>query len=1058
MALLGPLRAAEDDGTPIDIGGARLRTLLARLALDVGRAVPPDMLIDGLWGGEPPADAANALQSLVSRLRRVLRQPGVQLESGPGGYRLAIPAEAVDVHRFEQLAAEGRNELAAGRDPRAAEILREALELWRGVALADVLDAPFAAEFAGRLDELRAEVMEDRFEAELRLGRHAEVLSDLAAAVQQQPLRERLVGLRIQALCAAGRQADALHTYEATRVVLAEELGVDPSAELQDVHLRALRGEFASAPAVADRLPQRLTSFIGRTDELKLLAELLADARLVTLVGPGGAGKTRLATEAASRHPAQARSRVWFVPLAGVRDAADVLGSLLAALEVRETRVGETEVRRRPLGSVEHAAEVLSSGESLLVLDNCEHVIDTAARLADDLLRRVPGLRVLATSREPLAITGEALCPLGPLPVPAETALPSEVGALDSARLFLDRAVAVRPGFHLDESTVEAVTQICRRLDGMPLALELAAARLRSMTAGQIAERLDDRFRLLTSGSRTALPRQRTLRAVVEWSWDLLTDTELRLARRLAVFASSFDEAAAEAVCADEHLPAGEVVYVLGSLVEKSIVDTLGTRYRMLETLRVYADDRLAAAGERERFRSAMVAYYLDLAERTEPILRSREQLDAIAVYEAENDNLSAALRAAIDAEDGISAGRLLFAMFWYLTVLGQSERAGSFLNDVLKLDEQLPPDVSASLRMSQAMLRAIGGPQHLTGVTELVDECVRTGAADRSRWLTVALPVVAHVSGLPELARREVRRAVTGPDAWGRAAGYWAESFLRTDAGDLAGAAAARERAHAGFAEIGDRWGLAMTYGFRAADRSQSGDHEGAIADYTEGVRLALELRSHDDVVQQWWRLAEERSRAGDQPGSRRELDGAWRYAEASGTRQLQAILLLGYEVVAMRERDFARAREIGREIRSAQQEWPFPDGGFEDEWLAALDASLLVAEEKPDEAEPLVATVLRVVAHRADMPRLAEVIELLARIRYQQHETEEAARLLWLTEVVRGRLDLGSPEVRELIHKLGNDLGQSRLEELAAEVRRVPRAESLEQLLSTLDGHSGQ
>ncbi|MBB4687806.1 putative ATPase/DNA-binding SARP family transcriptional activator [Amycolatopsis jiangsuensis] len=1057
MALLGPLRVAGADGTPIDIGGARLRMLLARLALDAGRSVPVDVLIDGLWGDQPPAEAGNALQSLVSRLRRVLRPAGAELESGPGGYRLAVPADAVDVHRFEQLATEGRTELIAGRDSRAAEALREAVDLWRGAALADVLDAPFAAGPARRLDDRHAEVSEDRFEAELRLGRHAEVLADLTAAVFRHPLRERLVGLRIRALCASGRQADALLAYEATRVVLADELGVDPSAELQDVHLRALRGEFAPVPTVVDRLPQRLTSFIGRTDELKLLAELLDDARLVTLVGPGGAGKTRLATEAASRHPAHARGRVWFVPLAGVRDGADVLGALLTALEVREARVGETEVLRRPTDLVEHAVEALSGAESLLVLDNCEHVIDTAARLLDDLLLRVPGLRVLATSREPLAITGEALCPLGPLPVPEESALPGEVGALDSARLFLDRAVAVRPGFRLDESTVEKVTQICRRLDGMPLALELAAARLRSMTAGQIAERLDDRFRLLSTGSRTALPRQRTLRAVVEWSWDLLTDTELLLARRLAVFASSFDEAAVDAVCADEQLPASEVVYVLGSLIEKSIVDTVGTRYRMLETLRAYAADRLSASGEGDRFRAAMVAYYLELAERTEPLLRAREQITAIAVFETENDNLNTALRAAVEKGDGDSAGRLLFAMFWYLTVLGQSERAESFVADVLGLGDRLPPYVAASLKLSQVMLWSNGDPQQMGDVGDLVEECVRTGAVSRSRWLAVALPVVAYVGGHPDLARREIRRSISGADAWGRAAGHWAESFLLADAGDLAASAEARERAHAGFAEVGDRWGLAMTYSFRASDLSQHGDHDGAVAAYTEGLRLALELRSHDDVVQQWWRLALERSRAGDHAGARRELDAAHHYAERAGSRQLQVILLLGYEAVAVREGEVARARELHREILDAQEKWPFPGPGFEKEWLGSYEAALLIAEEKPDEAETFAVGALRAAARRTDMPQLAEAVEVLARIRYLQGKLGEAAENLSLAAVVCGRLDLGSPEIRELIENLRRDLDPARFEELSTSALRIPRAEAIEQLLSELDGGSG-
>ena len=325
VTLLGPVGAEAGDGTPVDIGGARLRMLLARLALDAGRAVPATALIDGLWGAEPPADAANALQSLVSRLRKVLRVEGVALDSGPGGYRLDVAREDVDVFRFERLAAEGRADLAAGRDAGAAAVLAEALGFWRGQALSDVLDAPFAQAPASRLEDLRLEAAEDRFEAEIRLGGHGRVLAELKEAAARNPLRERLAGLWIRALCAADRRSDALAGYEAVRAALADQLGVDPSAELQEIHLAALRGELGPPPAAADHLPVRLTSFVGRDDELKLVAELLAGARLVTLVGSGGAGKTRLATEVATRHPAHARGRVWFVPLAGVRDPGDLL-------------------------------------------------------------------------------------------------------------------------------------------------------------------------------------------------------------------------------------------------------------------------------------------------------------------------------------------------------------------------------------------------------------------------------------------------------------------------------------------------------------------------------------------------------------------------------------------------------------------------------------------------------------------------------------------------------------------------------------------------------------
>ncbi|MFJ1766553.1 BTAD domain-containing putative transcriptional regulator [Amycolatopsis sp. NPDC088138] len=1052
VALLGPLRAAEDDGTPIDIGGARLRMLLARLALDAGRAVPADALIDGLWGAVPPADAPNALQSLVSRLRKALP---VTIESGPGGYRLAVAREDVDAERFERLAAEGRRELAAGRDAFAAELLAEALALWQGAALADVLDAPFAQAPARRLTDLRAEAAEDRFEALIRLGEHAAVLPDLAAAADADPLRERLAGLRIRALCAAGRQSEALTVYSGLRRTLADQLGVDPSAELQEIQLAALRGEFAPPSPVADRLPTRLTTFVGRGDELKLLAELLGGARLVTLTGPGGAGKTRLATEAASRHPVHHQGRVWFAALAGVRSPDDVEGALLSALEVRDIRSTETEVRRRPADPLEQAVEVLGGADALLVLDNCEHVVDAAARLADELLHRVPRLRILATSREPLAITGEALCPLGPLPVPAESAAPAEAAELDSTRLFLDRAAAVRPDFVLDRSTVDHVGEICRRLDGMPLALELAAARLRSMTVAQIAGRLGDRFRLLTSGSRTALPRQRTLRAVVEWSWDLLTDAERVLARRLSVFTGGAELETVEAVCADGSLPAADVPYVLGSLVEKSIVDTVDggpgePRYRMLETLRAYATERLVESGELDATRRAMATYYTELAARLEPVLRTREQLPAIDRYEAESANMITALRGAIEMSDVDNAIGLLDGMFWYLTILGQSGRFGGLVRETLAFGDRLPPVVAAAYKAILYLMDMVPMRTDDSDTLPVVDECVRTGAMDRYAGLSVALPMLAFLGGDRDVALREVRRSAGSADAWTRAGGHWVESFVLDDEGDVEGADRARDLAYAGFVEVGDRWGIAMTLSFKAYALSQAGESAKAIETYQQGLAMSMELRSHEDAVQHWWRLAVERARAGDFEGAWRDQEAAERYGAAITNPQQKIVLLFGRLELLVRTGRLAEARvqldRVGELARDAE----FP-GGMGEEWVNAAEARLSLATGRPGEAEPFAVATIRSTYLRGDMPDLAGAVELLALIRAGQGRFEVAVRALAASAVIRGRLDLGSPELRELRASLNAALPE--YEERYEQARKVSKEDTITWLLAELD-----
>ena len=392
-----------------------------------------------------------------------------------------------------------------------------------------------------------------------------------------------------------------------------------------------------------------LTSFVGRDEDIARVLKNLHAARLVTLIGPGGVGKTRLAAEA----PGQLDAVTWFVPLAPVTDPAEVPSAVLDALGVRAPVIA-----RRAAGPgrdpLERLAAALDGRDDVLILDNCEHVIEAAAALAGHVLATCPGMRILATSRQPLRIDGETLCPVSPLPVPpvppghAAQAAPL-VASYGAARLFRDRAAAVRPDFELDEANAAAVARVCRSLDGVPLAIELAAVWLRTLTPAQLAERLDDRFALLTGGSRTALPRHRTLRSVVDWSWDLLSAGERVLARRLAAWPGGATLAAAERACADERLPPAAVLTALSGLVDKSIVGIAdgpdGPRYRMLETVRAYGLERLAEAGEDTTARAAFAAYYLDLAEAGDAGLRTAGQGRWMRELVAEQDNVHAALR-----------------------------------------------------------------------------------------------------------------------------------------------------------------------------------------------------------------------------------------------------------------------------------------------------------------------------------------------------------------------------------------------------------------------------
>jgi DNA-binding SARP family transcriptional activator len=527
--MLGSFEVRTDDGVLADVPGARLRALSIALALEPGRVVPKATLIDWIWGEHPPFDAANALQRLVSRLRKAL--PDGLVEGQTGGYRLTVQPEAVDAVRFEGLVRQARNT----EDPRRARLLREALALWRGAAMQDV-DLQESAAFDAavtRLERLRLTAMEDRFDAEVGLGHGGELLAELTDMVAAHPVRERLIAALMRALSAAGRDTEALLVYERTREALADALGVDPSPELSALHVALLRGELGRREENRKtNLRAELTSFVGRDADVAAVCELVADHRLTTLIGPGGSGKTRLATETARILLGDMPDGAWLVELAAIGADGDVAQATLAGLGLRDALLGAAPNAQL----TDRLIAAIRDREALLILDNCEHVIDSAAAFAHRVLGECRRLRILATSREPLGITGEALWPVEPLALPEEHASPGEIESSPAVRLLRDRAGAVRKDIAVDARTLSTMAHVCRALDGMPLAIELAAARLRTMSLDQLANGLDDRFRLLTGGSRTALPRHKTLRAAIDWSWELLADAERTVLRRLSVF------------------------------------------------------------------------------------------------------------------------------------------------------------------------------------------------------------------------------------------------------------------------------------------------------------------------------------------------------------------------------------------------------------------------------------------------------------------------------------------------------------------------------------------
>ncbi|MEV6166557.1 BTAD domain-containing putative transcriptional regulator [Streptomyces sp. NPDC052052] len=893
--ILGTTQALRTDGETVPVGGARLRALLTVLALRPGRTVPAAVLVDEVWDGDPPADAVGALQALVGRLRRALGHAAVT--SAESGYRLAAEPDAVDLYRFERLAGEGARALEEGDPAKAQAVLDDALALWRGPALSDL---PDRGAVAARWEARHLDARRGRLAAALALGRVDETLPELVALCVEHPLDEPLQALRLRALRDAGRTAQALAAYDEVRTLLADRLGTDPGPELRSLHAELLhqapdRPVAAAEPVPAARtrapaVPQgnlraRLTSFVGREGDIEALHEDLSHARLVTLLGPGGAGKTRLSQEAAESVAAAWPDGVWLAELAPVDDPEAVPQAVLTALGARETvlRGAGAEELRVAEGNagdpLVRLTEYCSRRRMLLLLDNCEHVVGAAATLADHLLAHCPELTVLATSREPLGVPGEFVRPVEPLPDPM------------ALRLFTDRGAAARPGFRADadEETAAAAAEICRRLDGLPLAIELAAARLRMLTPRQIADRLDDRFRLLTSGARTVLPRQQTLRAVVDWSWDLLDDSERAVLRRLSVFAGGCTLASAEAVCTDEPRGVPEVAGLLGSLVDKSLVvaapaDDGEMRYRLLETVGEYAAERLDEAAERDAVERRHLVHFRELARTADPELRGAGQRAAIDLLQREYENLRTALRRAVAARDEQEALCLVLSLCWYWQMrdlrtdalhwadmaaalgpdpfAGPAEPAPSLHERCTDAPPPMSPELLQEARRQVALVQLVSMDHSQDVWTDergmarlrVIADTYHAGQPQTCRtpaslWFFAVL-LTGGTDDLRELLNETVSASRELGYAWELAGALQMRANVLANRSEWAGDA--RRDADESleiFVRLGDDWGVAEALSSRGEANEKRGDYPRAAEDYRAAIGYAERLGAPSQV-----------------------------------------------------------------------------------------------------------------------------------------------------------------------------------------------------------------
>jgi predicted ATPase len=875
--VLGPL-AVEHEDRSLPLGGRKQRALLALLLLHADEVVSRDVLIDELWGAQPPRSAVHSLEVYVSRLRKVV---GKCLQTRPAGYVLEVMAGELDARLFEDLLASGRAALRAGEADRAAELLREALALWRGRPFEDVAYEPFVDVETARLGELRLACIEERIEADLARGEHASLVAELEALVARHPLRERVSELLMLALYRSGRQVEALQVYRDARGRLVE-IGVEPSQTLRRLEQAILQQDAdVKAPQAASpraRTPEPpATELVGRASEIAAASDLLGrdEVRLLTLTGPGGVGKTRLGLEVARARGRDFDLGVVFVPLAAVGDA-ELVPTVIAQA------VGIGELQGRPF--LEQLVEQLGEGKLLLVLDNFEHVL-AAAPFVSALVAATDRVKVLVTSRASLRVSGEHELEVRPLPEE------------DAVRLFNLRARAAMADF----AATDAVAEICRRLDGLPLAIELAAARVRILTLPALLDRLERRLVLLTAGGRDTPERHQTLRTAIDWSYQLLDDDERRLFARLAVFVGGCSLDDAEAVT-------GAGLDLVASLIEKSLLRHEGGRITMLETLREYALERLDREPDAAAVWQCHADRFLALAEQADNELRVGT-LRWIGRLEADLGNLRAALAFFRGRGDADSQARLAVALceFWL---------AREYYDEGLRLlESMLSADVRPPLR---------------------------------TRALEGAARLALHLNDLERAAkysRRCLALSQESGDPAGAAQSLITLAVVASNKGDLAETRTLLSES----AEIARRGGDLASHSsaldFLAELELTQGDADAASALFEE----ALALR--EAAASPGW-IAWSHSNLGLVAYARGELDEALEWyrralarAHELGITQLAGDCLIGIAAVAARRGEIGRATRLlaatGGLLGGPGPGW-LAEGELYEEALAEVRASL--------------------------------------------------------------------------------------------------------------------